>query len=230
MKNKKKLEYVVERGIDWDLNSAKSFVPDWYKKASRTFDGEISLLKQNKTIKYCTPFLDALISGYMLETTCDIEVVRDGDYSIMNWVHTDQPEVIGNRNDSVLSTFERGSEYTLDNFFWGVHMGFKKPPGYSLLITHPLNRNDLPFSTLSGVIDADEGIHGGRMPFFLKKHFEGIIPAGTPYAQVIPFKRDNWKSEKNEKIKKILLMNSYKSATRLFGWYKKEIWKKKEYE
>ena len=117
MKNKKKLEYVVERGIDWDLNSAKSFVPDWYKKASRTFDGEISLLKQNKTIKYCTPFLDALISGYMLETTCDIEVVRDGDYSIMNWVHTDQPEVIGNRNDSVLSTFERGSEYTLDNFF-----------------------------------------------------------------------------------------------------------------
>ena len=230
MKKKKTLEYVIQRGLDVPLKTSKSFVPDWYKKASRTFNGDLSLLKQNKTFKYCTPFLDAIISGYMLETQCDIEVIKDGDHSIMNWVHTDQPQIIGTRDKEVLSTFERGSGYTLDNFYWGVHIGFKTPPGYSLLVTHPLNRNDLPFSTLSGVIDADEGIHGGRMPFFLKKDFEGIIPAGTPYAQIIPFKRDNWKSKKNDKLGSTLLLHSYKSATRLLGWYKQEIWKKKEDE
>jgi len=29
------------------------------------------------------------------------------------------------------------------------------PAGYSLLITHPFNRHDLPFVTLTGLVDAD---------------------------------------------------------------------------
>ena len=29
------------------------------------------------------------------------------------------------------------------------------PPGYSLLVTHPINREDLPFTTLTGLVDVD---------------------------------------------------------------------------
>jgi hypothetical protein len=39
-------------------------------------------------------------------------------------------------------------EYT-----WDPNVSFSVPKGYSILITHPLNRNDLPFYTLSGIID-----------------------------------------------------------------------------
>jgi hypothetical protein len=33
------------------------------------------------------------------------------------------------------------------------------------------------------------------MPFFLIIGFSGVIPAGTPYVQMIPFKREDWASE-----------------------------------
>ena len=37
------------------------------------------------------------------------------------------------------------------NNFWTV----EPPPGYSLLVTHPMNRPELPFTTLTGLVDAD---------------------------------------------------------------------------
>jgi hypothetical protein len=227
---KKKIEYISQGGAPMSFVSSKLNVPDWYKKTSKTYDGELSLLKNNKTIKYCTPFLDALISGYMIETPCDIQVTKNGDYSALEFVKTDLPDPIGVRDAIIAENLPRGPEHTLDNFFWAVRTGFRTPKGYSILVTHPLNRIDLPFTTLSGIIDADQGIHGGKFPFFLKRDFEGIIPAGTPFAQMIPFKRDSWTSEKNEKLKDIVDLHAYKSLTRLFGYYKQQIWKRKEYE
>ena len=37
------------------------------------------------------------------------------------------------------------------NNFWTI----ETPPGYSMLITHPFNRPDLPFTTLTGLVDCD---------------------------------------------------------------------------
>jgi hypothetical protein len=67
-----------------------------------------------------------------------------------------------------------------------------------VLITSPLNRLDLPFRSLTAVIDADVFYHilpdpmqgGGNYPFYLNRGFEGIIPIGTPMCQYIPFKRE----------------------------------------
>ena len=53
----------------------------------------------------------------------------------------------------------------------------------------PINRFDLPFLSISGFIDCNYGFSlAGNMPFFIKKGFEGVIPAGTPYMQIIPIK------------------------------------------
>ena len=61
------------------------------------------------------------------------------------------------------------------------------------MITHPLNRNDLPFITISGIVDGNFAISAdGNVPFYIKNNFEGIIPQGTPIAQLIPFYRQNW--------------------------------------
>ena len=34
-----------------------------------------------------------------------------------------------------------------------------------------------------------------NFPFFIKEGFTGLIPYGTPIVQIIPFKRDDWKSK-----------------------------------
>lgn len=85
--------------------------------------------------------------------------------------------------------------YYQEHFAWYPDWAVELPEGYSALYTHPLNRFDLPFFMTIGIIDNDKVNLPGTMPFFIAKGFEGTIPAGTPYAQIIPFKREDWKSE-----------------------------------
>ena len=70
------------------------------------------------------------------------------------------------------------------------------PPNYSLLITHPVNRTDLPFTTLTGLVDSDL-YHDSRINFPAHWHdlsFTGVLPKGTPVAQCIPVRRERWDS------------------------------------
>jgi hypothetical protein len=79
------------------------------------------------------------------------------------------------------------------NNFWTIEL----PPGYSLLVTHPVNRNDLPFLTLTGIVDADRYrdnfIHFPA--YWREAGFNGVLPKGTPVAQCLPFKRDAWRAQ-----------------------------------
>ena len=68
------------------------------------------------------------------------------------------------------------------------------PEGYSLLFTHPLNRFDLPFTTLTGLVDSDQ-YHDNWIHFpahWHDKNFSGVLPRGTPVAQCVPVKRETW--------------------------------------
>ena len=65
--------------------------------------------------------------------------------------------------------------------------------GYSVLITHPFNRDDLPFRTLTGLVDVDL-YKSNTIQFpavWIDESFTGILKKGTPIAQCIPIKRDN---------------------------------------
>ena len=59
---------------------------------------------------------------------------------------------------------------------------------------------------------------------------DGLIPAGTPIMQVIPFKRDDWKSYANEYDSKEQIHKHQKIRKHLFGGYKKEHWQKKTFK
>jgi hypothetical protein len=68
------------------------------------------------------------------------------------------------------------------------------PEGYSVLFTHPFNRFDLPFTTLTGWVDCDR-YHDNWIDFPAHWHdtnFSGVLPKGTPIAQCLPIKRENW--------------------------------------
>ena len=71
---------------------------------------------------------------------------------------------------------------------------------------------------------------GGQIPFFIKKGFEGIIPKGTPFAQLIPFRKETWVSEEDYSLLKRGKEINYLSNSVLKGWYKNSIWKKGHYK
>ncbi len=64
------------------------------------------------------------------------------------------------------------------------------PPRYSLLCTHPVNRTNLPFTKLTGLIDCDK-CYETPLNFPARWHdinFNGVLPKHTPVAQCLPVK------------------------------------------
>jgi hypothetical protein len=106
---------------------------------------------------------------------------------------------------------------------------YETPPGYSVLVTHPMNRYDLPFIVQSGIIEADIWGLPVFVAFFLNRNFRGTIPKGTPIFQMIPIKRDSWQMEvvatpeEHERHD----FAAEKRRTKIHGYYKWFAWRKK---
>jgi hypothetical protein len=99
------------------------------------------------------------------------------------------------------------------------------------LATHPLNRHDLPFITLTGIIDGGVVMQSrGNFPFYIKEGFEGIIPKGTPIIQLIPFRQENWKSKKRVGLIEEGKKHNFLASSVISDWYKKTFWIRKKYD
>lgn len=195
-------------------------VPSWYRKMPGVKDGI-------QTIKKCVPFLDSLSMGYHIPLPADF-----------SWNNKEQKGFSNSKisiySDHHLSQSEEVSippEFDPQPHKWSNHWYIKTPRGYSTLFIHPLNRMDLPFYSFSGVVDTDSHPLIINFPFVLRKDFDGVIKAGTPMIQAIPFKRDKWSSE---------VLDQFQSYTKdrligheimepPFGWYKRKHWFRKEY-
>jgi hypothetical protein len=216
-----------------DIKPAKNYIPDWYKSIKGYNNNNIEFNSENipsKNVKSCMPFLDSLTSGYMLELWCDIHVKindEDGRHYI-TWGKADPQPAEFRENSRNPIPVPIGCEPS--HYIWMVPYSIKTPKGYSFIATHPINRFDLPFISLTGIVDAEKTIGPGNYPFFLKKDFEGVIEKGTPILQIIPFKKEDWTLDKDFSIVKEGLDNSNKSTNVFFGFYKKEMWNRKKYD
>lgn len=208
---------------------SKNFVPSWYKKIPAFENNKFTVNEfgeSNNTVKLCTPFSDSFSMGYIQKLWADVYIESREDKIYYS----------SSMEYSPMSHRETFTEIPIDKSFyqyeftWKMQWIPKLPPGYSILYTHPLNRTDLPFYSLTGIVDSDKFYHEGQgnHPFYIKKDFLGKIPYGTPIVQIIPFKRENWVSsfeefeEKNIVIPKILKKQFY-------GVYKKNFWSKKSF-
>jgi hypothetical protein len=216
---------------------SKTEIPNWFSKASKywkNMDGSYivdHLGERGLGFKSCPALLDSFSIGYLLKTPCDLAFYeKDGD------IHVETPkgfeEFCARREEMPEFVVPHG--YRKTHFHWWPNWSMETPEGYSLLVINPLNRFDLPFLTTNGIIDSDMYTISGLIPFFLKDNFVGLIPKGTPYAQVIPFKREDWKMEpifheKRTMIKKHVF-TARKFRVKGGGIYKKDIWKPKKYE
>lgn len=194
-------------------------VPSWYRKMAGVKEG-------TQTVKKCVPFLDSLSMGYQIPLPADVawdteeKAFRaNADISI----YTDHFAV---QSEDVIIP----PEFDPQPHKWSNHWHIKTPKGYSTLFIHPLNRMDLPFYSFSGVVDTDSHPLIINFPFVLRKDFEGVIKAGTPMIQAIPFKRDQWSAEFLDQFTSYAGdYMGYEVEKPPFGWYKRKHWHKKEY-
>jgi hypothetical protein len=73
------------------------------------------------------------------------------------------------------------------NSFWTIEL----KEGWSLFATHPVNRDDLTFRTLTGLVSSDRFTNAGiNFPaLWLRSDFQGVLPKGTAVAQCFPVPR-----------------------------------------
>lgn len=215
---------------DWTL--AKSNIPQWYKDINGINEKNIVFDESNNAqlnVKSCIPFFDSFASGYMINLWCDLyfEQMEDGSHFIRWGSTTPDPVGFRDHNRNIIPTPWGCTPY---QYVWKVPYHFGLPSGYSAFVTHPLNRPDLPFVGMSGIIDADPVISTGHYPFFIKESFNGVLPAGTPILQIIPFKRESWKIENSKEIEEMGRKYLKENSRRFMGFYKQNKWKRKSYE
>lgn len=216
--------------LDSPSPSSKN-MPDWYKNANKFIGGKLDVGPHgvNKDLKLCSPFFDAMTAGYQIELSCDLVVNKDENNN-KQFYFLEGQDVVGFRDIMGARTMPRAHEHDDQLYVWKMPWGFRTPPGYSMLITHPLNRFDLPFVTTSGIMDTDEYSLGGDVPFFLQKDFSGVIPAGTPILQAIPFKREAWVSETEKYNDAFAKKQLHTIRKTIYGAYTKTMWHKKSYK
>jgi hypothetical protein len=171
-------------------------LPDWFKAMpQKTFNPVLQ--NEQMTLKRCPPFIDAMTTGFLMGLAADLKV-ENGEFSWDREVPTSalasypRSPIDFHDNVQVAGTplYDEDQFIIKFNNFWTIEL----PPGYSLLVTHPINRQDLPFETLTGLVDADR-YRSNFINFparWRDPDFNGTLPAGTPVAQCLPLKRDRW--------------------------------------
>jgi hypothetical protein len=209
-------------------------LPEWYKKIPPFSNGDkkikfpIGAGMPNSTLKKCVPFLDAMSSGYMAYLEEDIYVEQIDGQPFIRWRSND--EIITWHTPDQFPGFPIPTTYHTMVAKWTNLWVITLPKNYSILYSHPLNRLDLPFFTLSGLVDCDKYNSPIHFPFLLKRGFEGIIESGTPIAQIVPVKRELWKSKKYLFNSDKIYQNQRTFLRTFSDYYKKKVWIKKNYE
>lgn len=211
---------------------AAHYVPDWYKRVPKFSEKNMVLSEESGrldglTMKSCAAFSDSMINGYIQETWQDIVIqYKDDTLTIGKQI---VPEMVSSRGGNFHSPIGKG--FYQNEFTWRSPWMPRLPKGYSMLIIHPANHVELPFETAAGIIDSDNFYHSpfGNMPFYVKYGFSGIIPAGTPMYQMIPIKRESWRSvvkewNEEEQGKRVNMI-----ARKAYGAYKELFHVKKDF-
>jgi len=183
-------------------------LPDWYKKLVHNRD--------NLTVKGCRPFFETLTSGYLLRLPADYKVKFNkfrGDTDVqVQGIHNTKKHVDPNLNVNVQEQHDKlqleGSPLIKKNLDKHIQKFInpwiiKTPPGYSCLFVPPFNNADDRFSIIPGIVHTDKYHSEINFPFTINGDkypcIEDTFEKGTPYVQVIPFKRSSWKMKISSK-------------------------------
>jgi hypothetical protein len=173
---------------------ARAALPDWVRDMRpRVFSPTHG--QEVRTVKQCPPFIDAMTYGFIIPLPCDV-TVRDGALS-WDWdvptpsVHAHPRSPISfHVPEQVEGTplNQLGHVLVKFNSFWTIEL----ESGWSLFATHPVNRTDLPFRLVTGLVDADRFSAVGILfpAIWTDPAFSGVLKRGTPVAQCFAVPRE----------------------------------------
>ena len=215
---------------------ASKLIPDWYKNLESYIGGDKrpdGNASTTATAKRCMPIFDAISGGYLILTHADLWVSQKPDeegklHPYYEWANFG---AIAFHPKQQLPEHPHGAGHELSYPKWTNAWAIQTPPGYSSLFIPPLHR-ETPIIALSGVVDTDTYTAPVNFPFVLRDpKMDGLIPAGTPIMQVIPFKRDEWEMQmgsQEELIEQVKVTNKLRSV--FFDSYKRQYRQVKEYK
>jgi hypothetical protein len=213
---------------------AVRFIPSWFRQMPQLINNEKKYKTTptgdgNATIKWCNPFLDSLSAGYIFSLENDLQVTIEEGVQVFIW-KSGGDQLITEHSKHQITEDMVPEGYNPQPFKFRNDWAIQMPAGYSALFVHPLNRTDLPFYTFSGFVDTDGYQMPVNFPFVIKENFEGIIPSGTPIAQVIPIKRESWISQIDDFDQKFIKKVSTHFHSKIYRAYKNLFWKRKDYK
>ena len=184
--------------------AAKRAIPEWLKRMGANAPSA-DLGAEIRTVKQCPPFVDAMGFGFVVPLVTDVRV----DRGRFEWDWDLGPSSVGPYPRSPLS-FHLGEQLAgapiadADNAaikftnYWTI----ETPPDHALLVTHPFNREELPFRTLTGLVDTDRYKNGCiQFPALWRDaDFVGVLERGMPIAQCVVVPRDGLSLEFGELV------------------------------
>jgi len=206
---------------------AHKYLPDWYKSTEKFMEQS----KLDKTVRACMPFMESLTFGWIIPVPTDIEFQQTTDGMRVNW-NDETFDAMGQHELEQLGG-DMFPHQDISVIKFNLPYVVRTPENVSTLYMPPLNRFEPRFRSFSGVVDTDTYVNQINIPAVLwDNSYEGIIKAGTPIAQIIPFDRDALITEgvkrtmTDEELRLTYL--TQENVPAVDAYYKEEVWSPKE--
>lgn len=201
---------------------SKNFLPEWYKALEQRVPDNGKDFPVG-TVKKCVPFLDAMTAGYIIPLPVSIRVVATDEGVNISWLDSAMDFI--NEHSAIQLPGAAGHIFKFMSP-WIIRL----PEGYSAIFTTPFSHR-LPFKLFDGVVDLDTYHNEVNFPFVWTQFpYDGVLHAGTPMAQIIPFKREEWGHEVRVREGAELTLHqriSRKLSAEGIDGYRKHFWRKK---
>ena len=206
---KQSIEFKTDiRGLEEyaPVKPAKFFLPQWFKSMSDSiptsghhekgkrgyFDktGDTAKKYTNGTVKRCPAIVDLITEGYIIPMWADFLIQRDME--TMEWDNKGMEQYgIDFHSPQQISGWELKKTDFKDAVKFVNPWRIYTPPGYSVMFMPPTYQFEKRFTVLPGIVETDS-YHHVNFPSIWHTTKDAIIERGTPFIQVIPFKRDDW--------------------------------------
>ena len=221
--------------ISAPVQKSNYFLPKWFKSMDDDIQsppnpngypnkfgktGETSKKWSQGTVKRCPAIVDLITEGFIIPMWCDYLLQRNKNE--LEWDNKNFPYGIEfHPNNQIYNWDLRKADFPEGVKFvnpWRIYT----PPGYSVMFMTPTYQFEKRFTVLPGIVETDK-YHHVNFPTIIHTTKDLIIDRGTPFLQVIPFKRENFNldvgqmSEKQvyeDTAQKNMLSTKFKNAYR----------------
>ena len=186
------------------VKPSKFFIPSWFKNMNDFVDmpanpeglpnmfgktGDLAKKFHGGTVKRCPAIIDLIATGYIIPMWADFLLQNDGN--ILEWDNKQFPYGIEYHSNSQIYNWKLGKNDFREGVKFTNPWRIYTPPGYSVLFTAPYYQFEKRFTVLPGIVETDR-YHHINFPTLIHTRKDIIIERGTPFIQVIPFKRDDF--------------------------------------